>query len=153
GYEAIWKRFHKWAVEHKFQFIHEIERGDVEKYAADLWQSKVSASTYNQHIKFLRSLFSVLEIDAGLVINPWSRITATKKQASGGRRNLTLEELTAVITKAEGNLRHMIILGVFTGLRLADVVNLKVENIENNPYPPDTGPRPGFLVVKPKKTE
>src|SRR5215475_11893482 len=24
GYEAIWKRFHKWALEHKFQFIHEI---------------------------------------------------------------------------------------------------------------------------------
>jgi integrase len=153
GYEAIWKRFQKWAVEHKFQFIHEIEHGDVEKYAADLWQSKVSASTYNQHIKFLRALFSVLEIDAGLVTNPWSRITATKKQASGGRRNLTLDELTAVIAKAEGNLRHMIILGVFTGLRLSDVANLKVENIENNPYPPDTGPRPGFLVVKPKKTE
>ena len=47
----------------------------------------------------------------------------------------------------------MMIVGLFTGLRLADVVNLKGDNIDHNPFPPDTGPRPGFIVVKPRKTD
>jgi integrase len=64
-----------------------------------------------------------------------------------------LDELQNVFARAEGNLRCLLLIGLFTGLRLADVVNLKVENLEHNPYPPDTGPRPGFIVIKPKKTE
>src|SRR5262249_51186630 len=102
---------------------------------------------------FLRSLFVALETEAGLVANPWARMTSTKKSLGGGRRNLTMEELQKVLATAEGSIRHMIIIGLFTGLRLADVVNLRVENVEFNPFPPNTGPRPGFLVVKPKKTE
>jgi integrase len=50
-------------------------------------------------------------------------------------------------------MRSLMIVGLFTGLRLADVVNLNGENIDHNPFPPDTGPRPGFIVVKPRKTD
>jgi integrase len=153
GYEAIWKRFKCWSLARHTKFLHEVTAGDAENYASDLWKSKVSASTYNQHIKFLRSLFTALEVEAGLVTNPWARITSTKKSQQGGRRNLSAEELKTVLERAQDNMRLLFIIGTFTGLRLADVVNLKTENIEYNPYPPDTGPRPGFIVVKPKKTE
>jgi integrase len=153
GYEAIWKRFKNWATAKDIKFLHEVSTANAEHYAADLWKSKVSASTYNQHIKFLRSLCTALEVEAGLIINPWARITSNKKSMQGGRRNLTMEELQTVLAKAEGDLRLMIIVGLFTGLRLADVVNLRVENIDHNPYPPDTGPRPGFIVIRPRKTE
>jgi integrase len=153
GYEAIWKRFNAWAIAKGTKYLHEVSAGEAESYASDLWKSKVSASTYNQHIKFLRALFAALELEAGLIMNPWARITSTKKSGAGGRRNLTLEELQKILVKSEGNLRLMLIIGLFTGLRLADVVNLRAENVEYNPYPPDTGPRPGFLVVKPRKTE
>jgi integrase len=153
GYSSIWTRFAVWAEARKIKFLHELTAGDSEAYAADLWKSKVSPSTYNQHIKFLRSLFTALETEAGLVTNPWARIISTKKSLGGGRRNLTIEELQNVLAKAEGSIRHMVIVGLFTGLRLADVVNLKVDNVEFNPFPPNTGPRPGFLIVKPKKTE
>jgi integrase len=153
GYEAIWKRFKSWAVDKNIGFLHEVTASHAENYAADLWKSNVSASTYNQHIKFMRAMFSALELEAGLITNSWTRIGSNKKSLQGGRRNLTLDELQSVLAKAEGNMKHLLIIGVFTGLRLADVVNLKVENIDNNPYPPDTGARSGFIVVKPRKTE
>lgn len=153
GYEAIWKRFKSWAVTRNLHFLHEITAENAGEYAANLWKSKVSSSTYNQHIKFLRSLCNALELEAGLVGNPWARIMSTKKKLDGGRRNLSPEELQTVLARADGNLRPLMIVGLFTGLRLADVVNLKGENIDNNPFPPDTGPRPGFIVVKPRKTE
>jgi integrase len=153
GYEAVWKRFKGWVVKKNLHCLHEISPELAGDYATHLWQSKVSASTYNQHIKFLRSLFNALELEAGLIGNPWARVITTKKNMEGGRRNLSLDELQTVFTTAEGNLRHLLLIGLFTGLRLADVVNLKVENLEYNPYPPDTGPRPGFIVTRPKKTE
>lgn len=153
GYQSIWNRFSGWATQNDLKHLHDVDFADAEGYAAELWKSKVSASTYNQHIKFLRSLFLSLEMEAGIVANPWTRIVSTKKTLSGGRRNLTLDELQIILAKAEGNLRHLFIIGLFTGLRLADVLNLRVENIENNPFPPDTGPRLKCLVVKPKKTE
>jgi integrase len=154
GYEAVWKRFKRWALGKELHFLHEISADHAVQYADNLWQSKVSASTYNQHVKFLRSLFVALELEAGLVSNPWARITSTKKNLEkGGRRNLTIEEFQAVLAKAEPNLQLLLLIGLFTGLRLVDVVNLKVENLEHNPFPPDTGRRPGFIVVKPKKTE
>jgi integrase len=153
GYEAIWKRFKVWAAARNLHFLHEVSADHAEGYASDLWQSKVSASTYNQHIKFLRALYNALELEAGLVGNPWARITSTKRNSDGGRRNFTPDELQTVIARADGTLRPLLIVGLFTGLRLADVVNLKGENIDHNPFPPDTGPRPGFIVVKPRKTE
>src|SRR5262245_49147602 len=69
GYEAIWKRFAKWAASVHITFLHQLTREQAEEYAAHLWNSKVSASTYNQHIKFLRGAFTALERKAGLVGN------------------------------------------------------------------------------------
>lgn len=153
GYEAIWKRFKGWATKRDQIFLHEISTSDAEIYAADLWRSKVSASTYNQHIKLLRGICNALELEAGLVGNPWARIKSNKKKLDGGRRNLSPEELQTTLARADEHLRPLLIVGLFTGLRLADVVNLKGENIDNNPFPSDTRPRPGFVVVKPSKTE
>ena len=153
GYETIWNRFKSWTAARNLHFLHEITADNAGEYADNLWKSKVSASTYNQHIKFLRSLCNTLELEAGLVGDPWARITSTKKSLDGGRRNLSPEELQTVLARADETLRPLLIVGLFTGLRLADVANLKGENIDNNPFPPDTGPRPGFIVVKPRKTE
>ncbi len=129
GYEAIWKRFAAWAKQQKLECMHEVGRESAEDYAADLWKSKVSASTFNAHIKFLRSAFTALDRKAGLVSNPWSHIKSKKKVHADGRRNLTLPELQTVMGRAKGNLRVMLSIGLFTGLRLADVLNLKWSNI------------------------
>jgi integrase len=143
GYEAIWKRFQKWAEASKVTFLHEVTREHAEDYAGDLWKAKVSPSTFNQHVKFLRAVFTALETKAGLVGNVWTHLKTKKKKLDEGRRNLTEAELETILTRAQGNLRAMLHIGLFTGLRLGDVVNLRWDNIDFTR---------GFVVVVPLKT-
>ena len=128
GYNAIWKRFNKWIAGHKVKFLHEITGLNAQDYSADLWHSKVSPATYNAHIKFLRAMFNTLKLKAGLILNPWTEIK-TMEKATQGRENFTPEELATICSKATGAFRYMIALGLYTGMRLGDVVNLRWENI------------------------
>lgn len=150
GYEAMWRRFQAWASNAKIAFLHEVTRSHAEDYAADLWGSSVSPSTFNQHLKFIRSLFTTLEARAGLLSNPWAHLKTRKRALDEGRRNLTEAELRIVLNRAEGNLKLMLHLGLFTGLRLGDVVNLRWENVEFDPVLRQA--RPGFIVLVPLKT-
>lgn len=144
GYVAIWSRFEKWAGARGLKYLHEVNREQTEEYATHLWKSKVSPTTFNAHIKFLRAAFVALESRAGLVGNPWSPIKSKKKNHGEGRRNLNEEELKKVLSRAQGNLKLMLHLGLFTGLRLGDVVNLRWSDIEFNR---------GFINVVPLKTK
>jgi integrase len=144
GYEAIWKRFANWAKDRSLQFFHEVQPADAEAYGANLWASKVSPATFNAHIKFLRSAFGALELQAGLGANPWSRLKTKQKTPGEGRRNLSMEELQIVMARAEGNLRLMLAIGLFTGMRLGDVVNLRWDCLDFDR---------GLARIVPKKTE
>ncbi|MBX3747292.1 MAG: hypothetical protein KF833_18440, partial [Verrucomicrobiae bacterium] len=57
GYEAMWRRFQGWAGKSGIAHLHEASRAHAEAYAEDLWNSGVSPSTFNQHIKLLRPAF------------------------------------------------------------------------------------------------
>lgn len=124
GYSAAWKRFNSWISKHDLEFLHEITPLNAQDYSADLWSSNISPRTYNGHIKFLRSMFNTLKLKAGLIVNPWADIKMMDKETKG-RENFTPEELTAITTKATGSFRYMIALGLLTGMRLGDVVNLR----------------------------
>lgn len=128
GYSAIWKRFSGWIVGYKVKFLHEITALNAQDYSADLWKSKVSPATYNAHVKFLRAMFKTLKLKAGLILNPWAEIKTMEKETQG-RENFTPEELAAICSKATGSFRYMIALGLYTGMRLGDVVNLRWDNI------------------------
>jgi integrase len=152
SYAGIWKRFERWAVVQGVVHLHELDRSHAGKYAEDLWATKVTPSTFNAHIKFLTHVFKVLETKADLTENVWSRITRKDKIRDQGRRNFTADELTTIMEASKGNMRLMIALGLFTGLRLGDVANLRWDEIENDRHSRNPGPRPGLIVVKPMKT-
>jgi integrase len=74
-------------------------------------------------------MFTVLKTRAGLATNPWDEMPAQDSETEG-RRNFTSEELEKVCAKAEGTLRYWICIGLYTGLRLGDVVTLKWDEID-----------------------
>jgi integrase len=150
GYESIWKRFTSWANTQAVEHLHDVLEKHAHDYAKDLWASKVSPSTFNAHVKFLAGAFALLEAEAGLTENVWRKITRKDKATDQGRRNLTEEELKTVFTRASGPQRVMLALGLFTGLRLGDVVNLRWEQIDRDPFKGEA--KPGFIVVQPMKT-
>jgi integrase len=132
GYEAVWKRFSKWlAPAHKkVALIRQVNADIGKEYCHDLTEWKASPATYNAHLKFLRHLFAVMQKEKRVAINPFADIPLQDRNTEG-RENFTESELSTVCQKATGSMRYMIGLGLYTGMRLADVVNLKWENVKD----------------------
>lgn len=140
GYDAIWRRFSKW-ITGRVEYLHEITETHVQDYISDLWKSNVSPRTFNGHTMFLKSMFHVLRVKAGLLANVWDNIKTMDKETQG-RQNFTPEELKTICSKASGAIRCMIGIGLYTGMRLGDVVNLKWDNIGKD-----------SIVIIPSKTK
>lgn len=128
SYDSIWRRFAAWISKHKIEYLHEVTTLHAQDYAADLWRSHVAPATYNKHIVFLRSMFSTLKAKAGLIVNPWADMKPLDKETQG-RQNFTSEELATICSKATGSFRYMIALGLYTGMRMGDVINLRWADI------------------------
>ena len=129
NYHGQWERFRNWVTKRDVAYLHEVTPAIAEDYATDLWSSKVSPSTYNAHTKFLRSMSKVLHTRAGLIGNPWADIPLMEKEQES-RRNLTEKELTKVCETAKGSMRYLIALGLYSGMRLGDCVNLRWDEVD-----------------------
>lgn len=142
GYRAIWKRFKTWSeTRHKgTTYLHEVTVNMAEDYAADVWSSGVSPATYNAHIKLLASMFKVLAVKGGIDVDPWAGIAKESSQTES-HRNLTDDELKRVCGAAYGDLRFWFAIGLYTGLRLADVIHMKWTNIDFKAHKIDVMPR------------
>ena len=128
GYKAIWNRFMNWAEKQKIAHLHEVTLVHGQNYMADVLASGVTERTYGAHLKFLRSMFNVLEDQAGIAQNPFAKLTVPELQTQS-REAFTAGELKTICAKASGDWKYMIAIGLFTGLRLTDVVHLKWSDI------------------------
>ena len=142
GYETQWKRFSHWLESREIKFLHEVTPVVAEDYARDLQRAHYAPGTYNSHLTFLRGMFKVLLRAAGITANPWEGLPLLELERQS-RRQLTAKELETVFSRAEGDLRYMIGIGLYTGLRLKDVATLKWSSWEEDQH---------MLSVKPAKT-
>lgn len=93
-------------------------------YACYLESLKVSPGTFNKVIQFFKMFYSVLLDDEKILCkNPFLKINR-KEQMSNSRAPLSMEQIAALIQNAEGELRLLIALGYFTGLRFGDCCTL-----------------------------
>lgn len=130
GYSAIWRRLEKWATAAKLVNLHEMNRKHGEDYMAHLWASGITERTYGAHLKFLRSMFKTLRLQAGIVENPFAELTIPELQTQS-REAFTPEELKTICLKARGDWRYLVGIGIYTGLRLTDAVHLKWGNVSD----------------------
>jgi len=102
------------------------EHGD--RYAGKLLKT-VSATTFNRHVNTLTLVWRVLGKAARLPANPWKEITR-RRFVVHSRRELTVEELGRIFNAAKGEMRVLLALGTFCGLRLGDAANLKWSEVD-----------------------
>ncbi len=123
-YAGQWKAFVRWMqTQHpKVVSVRDVTSEMAEKYAAELSRS-CSASTFNRHVTLLTLVFRVLAKSAMIGTNPFADVQR-KRAVMHGRRELTIEELRRVCTEATGELRTLLALGTYTGLRLGDCATL-----------------------------
>ena len=125
-YEAELSRFRKWLATAHAEIVamRDVTPATATEYAQHLNAEKVSASTFNQHIGFLRLLWRTLRKEAKTAANPWEEIKR-KRLVAPGRRELTIEELRRVCESAKGEMRALLAVGIYTGLRLGDAATLR----------------------------
>ncbi len=131
GYRAAWQRFAAWASGRDLRWFHEFDEAAALAYADDLWASRVTPRTFNAHVQFLRSLWGTLRVAAGLgTDNPWAGVKAKAAGPDTGRRDLTPDELRAVVGSATGSLRLLLLAGTLTGARLGDLANMRWADLD-----------------------
>jgi integrase len=130
-YEFQYAAFARWMQEKHSHIVtlREVTQAIAEEYAASLNHGKFTPSTYNKHLNLLTLVFRVLKNKARLTGNPWEDIQR-KRITAQGRRELTIDELRNVCQSATGELRVLLGLGLYSGLRLGDCATLRWAEVD-----------------------
>lgn len=125
-YAFQWLAFENWMKEKYADklALREVTREIAEEYASSLNHDKLSASTYNKHLNLLTLVFRVVKNKAKLAGNPWEDIQR-KRIVANSRRELTIDELRKICQDATGEMRVLLALGIYSGLRLGDCATLR----------------------------
>ncbi len=130
NYRSRFEMFVKWMGKEfpGVKELRQITKVHAAKYVSTL-PGTVSASTFNRHLNALSLVWRELEEPSKLTSNPWTAFTK-KKFIPHSRRELTIEELQKVVAASKGEMRLLLALGVFTGLRLRDCACLPWSSID-----------------------
>jgi integrase len=100
----------------------------IERYRSELAES-VSHSSVNTHLKVLRVALKKA-VPRHFTINPASHVENLDTSNRQTRRAFTLEELRKLLENASQEWRTMILVGLYTGLRLGDCAALCWNNLD-----------------------
>ncbi len=124
-YACQFNRFVGWMAEQhpKITALRDITPRHADAFARWMSREGFAPGTYNKYVNLLTLVWRVLKEEARLAENPWPDIER-KRLAPAGRRELTIEELRNVCSQAKGDMRLLLALGLYTGLRLGDSCTL-----------------------------
>lgn len=126
-YEAMFYALRDWlATEHpEARTLRDVSPDIARAFLRHLEKKReLSGDRVNKHLFFLRAMFKMLSEPAALAANPWDGIPKREHMAAH-RRPLTIEEMRNVIEAAEGEMKTLLMVGTFTGLRLGDAATLR----------------------------
>ena len=100
--------------------LRDVSKEIAEEYASSLNNEKLSPSTYNKHLNLLTLVFRVVKHKAKLSNNPWESpkrggYIQRKRMVTNSRRELTIDELRKICLAADGELRTLLALGIYSG--------------------------------------
>ena len=106
-----------------------ITHREITAFRDDL-AKRVTANTVNVSLKILRAALNQARRDGLIDANQAERVPLLKSRRSSKRRAFTLEELKQVLAVADDEWRGMILVGIYTGLRLGDIAQMKCSNVD-----------------------
>ena len=95
----------------------------------DCERERVSPATVNLTVKILRVFFEDARRDNLIAENPAKDVRKLDTGHSK-RRGFTVDELRTILNHATGEWRSLILFGLYTGQRLADVARLTWQNVD-----------------------
>lgn len=125
--QFVWMHFARW-MEHSYLPVDDlagVTADMIAEYLACL-RIELCASTYNGRVCILREIFRTLANKAGIEENPWEGVRL-RPDDSHSRRELTMDELKRLLAAAckhGDEWQKLILIGIYTGLRLGDCCRL-----------------------------
>ena len=132
GKQFVWMHFANW-MERFYLPVDDlagVTADMIAEYLACL-RIDVCASTYNGRVCILREIFRTLAKKAELQDDPWEGVRL-RPDDSHSRRELTMDELKRLIAAAckyGAEWHKLILIGIYTGLRLGDCCRLDWSSI------------------------
>ena len=120
----VWMHFARW-MEHYYLPVKDlagVTHDMITEYLA-LLRADLCGSTYNGRVCILREIFRTLAAKAGLEDDPWEGVRLRPDDCHS-RRELTMDELRRLLDAAKGEWHKLILIGIYTGLRLGDCCRL-----------------------------
>jgi integrase len=128
-YDFQFKAFAEWAAtKPEIKTLADVTPAFAREYAAHLART-VGEATFNKHIGLLQLVWKTLAKPGRIAANPWEQV-GRKRAVVQSRRELTADELRRVCGTAEGELRTLLAVGLYTGLRLGDAATLRWEETD-----------------------
>lgn len=145
SYRAYYSHFVEWMKEHypKVYRLSDVTPAIADEFAGEL-QKTLAAGTVNKYRFFFIAFFNTLNKDGKISIdrNPFATMERMEADVNS-RRELSIPELQRIIETAEGDLKLLLQVGTFTGLRLGDCCTLLWNEIDL---------ARGIIRRKPRKT-
>lgn len=161
GYRAYWDNITLWLKKNRPEVneLRQITAADAQAWA-DWFLGKFSAGTYNKYLSVLRCIFNAFieherktpepiagvdvngPLRARLKCNPFAGLDF-RKHDQFTRRELTVGELQKIQSSATGEMRTLVAVGIYTGLRMGDCALLRWESVDL---------ARGFVTLVPAKT-
>lgn len=139
-YEVQLGQFRCWVVKHHPDITMEQLTLEIcTAFVRHLEGDGRTANTINKYIGLLRQVWAAVLPDQS---NPWIKIERRKGEAVS-RRPLTKDELAAVLSRCDDEMRVLVLLGALLALRLGDACTLRWSAVDL---------RRGIIQVVPRKT-
>ena len=124
---VVWMHFAKW-MEHNYLPVSDLAgiSGEMIAEYLALLRANLCGSSYNNRVCVLREIFRTLAAKAGLDEDPWEGVRL-RPDDSHSRRELTMPELKRLLDaacKRGAEWHKLILIGIYTGLRLGDCCRL-----------------------------
>jgi integrase len=146
-YACQFARFVKWVAEAhpEAKAAGNIGKPVAVDFMRHLKKQNLSPNTQGKYANLLMLVWNTLKKSAKVAqddpsakhvarisANPWTDDTITRPtlEKGTGRRELTLLQLKAVCESAEGELRGLLMLGLYCGLRLGDAARLNWQDVD-----------------------
>lgn len=125
-YEGHWSAFVEWMEKSapSVKTMATVKEDHAVRFIRHLNAQGLTDGRVNKYKRFLKMFFRVMAKPYGLGGNPFDDIQTNKNVVQTAKQPFTVEELRAIVERADGEMRTLYLLGAGLGLRLGDCCTL-----------------------------
>lgn len=110
--------------------VNQIAPRDVHRFQQGELETGKHPNTCNDHVKIVRMAFTSARKLGYVPHNPADAVEAMPVDSESPKQPFTLEQIKALLRHAEGDWKGVIMVTLYSGMRLKDVANLRWESVD-----------------------